>query len=190
MKKNYMLGVVVASFALGANPLQGQEEARRAGFWISLGAGAGVSTAEPAANESHWGGAGYIRAGGVPDQQVVLGTELIGWVTGQNDVYTTRGVWTFFAQYYPSKTGGLFFKGGLGAAGLAVTTDLDPGTFVTSTDGFGMTLGTGYELRLSSVASITLNGDWVLQIIDDQAGGSVNSSLFLFTVGFTFPKIG
>ncbi len=181
------LGVLLA---LVAGPLEAQEVERRRGFWVSVGLGAGVSSADVVADESHWGGAGYLRAGGAPDGHVVLGTEFIGWVTGQDDVYTSRGAVTLFVQYYPSATGGLFFKGGLGSAGAAVTTDLNPGKFVTSTDGFGMTLGSGYEFRLSGAASFTVNADWVLQVLDDQAGGSVSSSLFLFTVGLTFPRIG
>ena len=180
------LGVLLA---LVVSPSEAQEEHRREGFWVSVGFGAGVTTADVATNESRWGGAGYLRAGGVPDGHVVLGTELIGWVTAQNDVYTSRGVVTLFVQYYPDKNGGLFFKGGLGRAGIAVTTNLNPGKFVTSTDGFGMTLGSGYELRLSRVASFTVNVDWALQTLDDSAGGTESSSLFLFTIGLTFPRI-
>ncbi len=180
---------VLLSLVLGS--AEAQEEARRQGFWISVGVGAGVTTADVAPEVTRWGGAGFLRAGGVPDEHVVLGTELMGWVTGQDDVVRTRGVVTLFAQYYPSTTGGLFFKGGLGAAGVSVATDLDPGTFVTSAAGFGMTLGSGYEFRLSRVASLTINADWALQVIDDDsAGGTESSSLFLFTVGLTFPRIG
>jgi hypothetical protein len=54
-----------------------------------------------------------------------------------------------------------------------------------------MTLGAGHEFRLSPIASVTVNGDWVLQVIDRESGsGTESSSLFLFTVGFTFPRIG
>jgi hypothetical protein len=190
MKTTFAVASLGVLLALVASPLEAQEEERHRGFWVSVGFGAGVSSADVVANQSRWGGAGYLRAGGVPDGHVVLGTELIGWVTGQNDVYTSRGAVTLFVQYYPSTTGGLFFKGGLGSAGASVTTNLNPGKFVTSTDGFGMTLGSGYEFRLSGVASFTANVDWVLQVLDDQAGGSVSSSLLLFTVGLTFPRIG
>ena len=139
---------------------------------------------------SRWGVAGFLRAGGVPDEHVVLGTELMGWATEHDDVVTTRGIVTIFAQYYPSRTGGLFFKGGLGGAGVSVATDLNPGQLVTTHGGFGMSLGSGYEFRLSRVASLTVNGDWALQVIDDSAGGTDTSSLFLLTVGLTFPRIG
>ena len=179
---------VLLSLVLGS--AEAQEEARRQGFWISVGVGAGVTTADVAPEVTRWGGAGFLRAGGVPDEHVVLGTELMGWVTGQDDVVTTRGVVTLFAQYYPSRTGGLFFKGGLGSAGVSVATDLNPGHLVTTAGGFGMTLGSGYEFRLSRVASLTVNADWALQVIDDSAGGTESSSLFLFTVGLTFPRIG
>lgn len=190
VKTAFAVTSLAVLIALIANPLEAQEVERRRGFRVSVGLGAGVSTADAAADESRWGGAGYLRAGGVPDGHVVLGTEFIGWVTGQDDVSTSRGAVTLFVQYYPSTTGGLFFKGGLGRAGAAVTTDLNPGKFVTSTDGFGMTLGSGYEFRLSRVTSFTVNADWVLQVLDDQASGSVSSSLFLLTIGLTFPRIG
>jgi len=190
MKLARTIAGLAVLFSLAPGSAEAQEEARRAGFWVSVGLGAGVTTDDVAPDESHWGGAGFLRAGGVPDEHVVLGTELMGWVTDQNDVVTSRGVWTLFVQYYPSRTGGLFFKGGLGAAGVSFTTDLDPGTFVTSAGGFGMSLGSGYEFRLSRVTSLTVNGDWALQVIDNSAGGTDTSSLFLLTVGLTFPRIG
>ena len=185
------LAVLLSLIPSSAEAQEVQQEPRRQGFWVSVGIGAGATTADVASNLSRWGGAGFLRLGGVPDEHVVLGTEMMGWVTGQNDLVTTRGVVTLFVQYYPSKTGGLFFKGGLGGAGLAVWTDLSPGTTVRSNGGFGMTLGSGYEFRLSRVASVTVNGDWALQVIDHDSGsGTESSSLFLFTVGLTFPRIG
>ena len=190
MKLTYVIVSLAVLLSLIPGPAEAQEEARRGGFWVSVGVGAGATTADVASNLSHWGGAGYVRAGGVPDEHVVIGTEMLGWVTGQDEVVTTRGVVTLFAQYYPSRTGGLFFKGGLGGAGVAVWTDLSPGTTVRSNGGFGMTLGSGYEFRLSRVASVTVNGDWALQVIDDSSGGTDSSSLFLLTVGLTFPRIG
>lgn len=190
MKLTYVIVSLAVLLSLIPSSAEAQEEARREGFWVSVGVGAGATTADVASNLSHWGGAGYVRAGGVPDEHVVIGTEMLGWVTGQDDVVTTRGVVTLFVQYYPSRTGGLFFKGGLGGAGVAVWTDLSPGTTVRSNGGFGMTLGSGYEFRLSRVASVTVNGDWALQVIDDSSGGTDTSSLFLFTVGLTFPRIG
>jgi len=190
MKLTCTIASLAVLFSLAPGSAEAQEEARRQGFWVSVGLGAGVTTDDVAPDESHWGGAGFLRAGGVPDEHVVLGTELMGWVTDQNDVVTSRGVWTLFVQYYPSRTGGLFFKGGLGAAGVSFTTDLAPGTLVSSRGGFGMSLGSGYEFRLSRVASLTINGDWALQVIEDSAGGTDTSSLFLVTVGLTFPRIG
>jgi hypothetical protein len=185
------LAVLLSLIPIAAQAQEAQPEPRRRGFWVSVGIGAGATTADPPSGLSHWGGAGYVRLGGVPDEHVVLGTEWMGWVTGQNDVVTSRGVWTLFVQYYPIKTGGLFFKGGLGGSGLAVWTDLSPGTAVRTNGGFGMTLGAGNEFRLSPIASVTVNGDWALQVIDRASGsGTESSSLFLFTVGFTFPRIG
>ena len=57
-------------------------------------------------------------------------------------------------------------------------------------EGFGMTLGGGYEFPLSPVASLTANFDWVFQAFDNPEIGSETSSLFLLTVGITFPRIG
>ncbi len=154
MRLTHAIASLAVLFSLvpgSAEAQEVQQEPRRQGFWVSVGIGAGATTADVASNLSHWGGAGFLRLGGVPDEHVVLGTEMMGWVTGQNDVVTTRGVVTLFVQYYPSKTGGLFFKGGLGGAGLAVWTDLSPGTTIRSNGGFGMTLGTGYEFRLSPI---------------------------------------
>jgi hypothetical protein len=190
MKRARTIASIGMLFSLVAGSADAQEEARRGGFWISVGIGAGVTTGDVPTDESRWGGAGFLRAGGVPDEHLVLGTEFLGWITDQNDVVTSRGVVTLFAQYYPSRTGGLFFKGGLGGAGISKAVDLNPGTLVTTNGGFGMTLGSGYEFRLSRITSLTANVDWALQVIDDSAGGTHTSSLFLFTIGLTFPRIG
>ena len=191
MNRNYVtscLGLV--ALLVSSAPLDAQEEVRRRGFWVSFGIGAGVNTADVAPTERRGGLGGYVRAGGAPSGHVVLGTELMGWLPERDSVVTSRGNVTAFVQYYPSKTGGLFFKGGLGGAGLSVATPLNPGTLVTSTDGFGMTLGGGYEFRLSRIAALTINADWMYQALDDKSGGTDTTSLFLFTVGFTFPRIG
>jgi len=120
----------------------------------------------------------------------VIGTELIGWVTERDSVTTARGNVHAFVQYYPSKTGGLFPKGGLGGSAFSVSVPLDPGTLVTSSEGFGLTLGGGYEFPLSPIASFTANIDWVFQAFDQPEVGPETSSLFLLTVGITFPRIG
>jgi hypothetical protein len=171
-------------------PSLAQEEDRRHGFWISGGIGGGVNTASVSDTEHRGGLAGFIRAGGAPSGHVVIGTELVGWITERDSVTTSRGNIMAIVQYYPSKTGGLFFKGGLGGAGLGVATPADPGTLVTSVDGFGMTLGGGYEFRLSRIVSLTTNVDWLFQAFDKTDLGPETSSLFLLTVGLTFPKIG
>lgn len=182
-----LVALVVSSSTLAA-----QERApdRRHGFWISGGIGGGVNTASVSADEPRGGIAGYIRAGGAPSGHVVIGTEFVGWATERDEIVTSRGNVNVFVQYYPSRTGGLFFKGGLGGAGLAVSTPLTAGTLVTSTDGFGMTFGGGYEFPISRIASITTNVDWIFQALDNQSGGAETSSLFLITIGLTFPRIG
>ena len=50
--------------------------------------------------------------------------------------------------------------------------------------------GPGYEFRLSRIAAFTINADWMFQVLDDKSGGTDSTSLFLFTVGLTFPRIG
>jgi len=188
--KHIISSLGLLALLVSVAPLHAQDEVRRRGFWVSFGFGAGVNTAEVAQTERRGGLGGYLRAGGAPSGHLVLGTEFMGWVTEREDVVTSRGNVTIFVQYYPSKTGGLFFKGGLGGSGLSVATPLNPGTLVNSTDGFGMTLGSGYEFRLSRIAAFTINADWMFQALDDQSGGTDSTSLFLFTVGFTFPRTG
>jgi hypothetical protein len=167
-----------------------QDNARRGGFWIGFGLGGGVNTASVSTNENRGGVAGYVRAGGAPSGHVVLGTELIGWATEANNVTTSRGNANVFVQYYPSTTGGLFFKGGLGGAGIAVSRSVTSGTLVNDTQGFGLTLGGGYEFRLSRIASFATNLDWVFQAFDNPVPGNADtSSLFLLTIGITFPRI-
>ena len=193
MRKRWQMVGAVMLVLCGAGSLHAQDTqdaARRAGFWISFGLGGGVNTASVSTNENRGGVAGYVRAGGAPSGHVVLGSEFIGWATEANDVTTSRGNATLFVQYYPSTTGGLFFKGGLGGAGIAVSRSITSGTLVNDAQGFGLTLGGGYEFRLSRIASFATNLDWVFQAFDDPLPGNADtSSLFLLTIGITFPRI-
>jgi len=96
----------------------------------------------------------------------VAGTLGLGWTVGQSVVIGVETQWwvrpdAFFALamanvngvvlFYPSKTLGLWLKGGagwLGAGGSA------PGVEVTGS-GMGWTLGVGYDLYLGSTIAFT-----------------------------------
>jgi hypothetical protein len=61
---------------------------------------------------------------------------------------------SFAIYYYPAASGGLFLRGGLGWANLAVES--------TSSTGLGFVLGAGFDVRVSESMSLTpvLNFNW------------------------------
>ncbi len=96
-----------------ASPADAQRTAVHDGFWISFGFGGGSAFGDVAFDgDSKFGGAGFLRMGGSPSQQLLIGGELIGWGTSVDDVDIGRGALMFTALYYPSPAGGFYLKGG------------------------------------------------------------------------------
>lgn len=172
--------------ALYASPASAQRQAVHEGFWISFGFGAGTMFGDDAYDgDSKFGGAGFLRMGGSPSQQLLIGGEMIGWGTDQDDVQIGRGALMFTALYYPSPAGGFYLKGGAGFAGRTVETSvfLDGVEFTASQDdgGIGLGAGLGYDIQLSRNFFITPALDFVYTGTEGDG-----ASLLLFTVGATW----
>lgn len=171
----------------GSTPASAQREASHEGFWISFGFGAGTAIGDDAFDgDSKFGGAGFLRMGGSPSQQFLIGGEMIGWGTDQDNVRVGRGALMFTALYYPSPKGGFYLKGGAGFAGRsAETTIILPGDVeATVTDehgGIGLGAGLGYDIQLGRNFFITPALDFVYTGTEGDG-----ASLLLFTVGATW----
>lgn len=162
-----------------ASALAGQERPAHSGFWLSGGLGVGLNDDGPGDDA---GGAGYIRLGGTPSERILLGGEFIGMSRDVRGTQVSNGNATFTALYYPAAPGGLFAKAGVGFASLVVTDELLGGTFTTDEQGFGITLGAGYDMRIGRNLYLTPNVDVLLQTFDDFA----DSTVLLFTLGIGF----
>lgn len=178
----WILGSVGAMLLAGAaTPLEAQREVKRSGFWIGFGLGGGWNTTQNVNNEAQPGGSGYIRLGGTPSERLLLGGEANVWVRSEGDVTLSRGNATLTLMFYPSRNGGLFFKGGIGGASYQWTLTTGSVSTTVTDQGLGTTFGGGYDFRLGSNFYITPNVDFLFQRISD-----VENTLVLLSVGVTW----
>jgi hypothetical protein len=169
-----------------AAPADAQRTAEHKGYWISFGFGGGTVLGDDAfGGDSKFGGAGFLRMGGSTSQQLLLGGEMIGWGTDQDNVQIGRGAMMFTAMYYPSPKGGFYVKGGAGFAGRTAEYEVRVGDLTASvTDdqgGVGLGAGLGYDLQVARNFFITPALDFVYTGTEGDG-----ASLLLFTVGATW----
>jgi hypothetical protein len=176
----------VAAVFLLATPVQAQRTANHEGFWISFGFGAGTAFGDDAFDgDSKFGGAGFLRMGGSPSQQLLIGGEIIGWGTDQDNVRIGRGALMFTAMYYPSPKGGFYLKGGAGFSGRTTEWDIPVEGFTATIKeehgGIGLGAGLGYDIQLGRNFFLTPALDFVYTGTEGDG-----ASLLLFTVGATW----
>lgn len=188
MRRTASLAAVAAALllVLGATPASAQREAVHQGFWISFGFGAGTVFGDDAFDgDSKFGGAGFLRMGGSPSQQFLIGGEMIGWGTDQDNVQTGRGALMFTALYYPSPRGGFYVKGGAGFAGrtteFTINVDNLEATVTEEKGGIGLGAGLGFDIQLARNFFLTPALDFVYTGTEGDG-----ASLLLFTVGATW----
>jgi len=178
-------GIIVGAVAgmLGiAVPAGAQRAAdRHEGFWIGAGLGGGWNTDRGTDGETLGGGAVYIRLGGSPSPKLLIGGEAIGWGRELNNTTLSRGNATFSLMFYPGRNGGLFLKGGVGAATVDQSVTVGRVTTTLRGSGFGSTVGLGWDLKVGRNLYLTPNLDFLYQSVD---GGS--NTLTLLTFGATW----
>jgi hypothetical protein len=192
MKKR-VVGSAIATavlMLLAATPVRAQRTAVHEGYWIGFGFGGGTVLGEDFFDgDAKFGGAGFLRMGGSPSQQLLIGGELIGWGTDQADVQIARGAMMFTAMYFPSPKGGFYVKGSAGFAGRTVETTyylpfLPPGVAANVSEddgGIGLGAGLGYDIQVARNFFITPALDFVYTGTEGDG-----ASLLLFTVGATW----
>lgn len=165
--------------------LSAQEDARppivHSGLWLSGGLGGGTTENDeggPTSDEDS-GPAGYFRMGGSVSQHILLGGEVIGMSFDRDGTDVSFANATFTLVYDPALPGGFFAKGGIGFASVMTSLDIGGGTFTTDDEGFGVTLGAGYDIRIGGNLYLTPNIDFLLQSYGDDR----DASMVLLTLG-------
>lgn len=143
---------------------------RRQGFWLSAGLGVGGESFD-ARDGLGWsdrvtGGVGYIKLGGTVNPSLLLGVEAQGWSDQgyQADYDRELGSLMGIAQFYPSRTGDFWLRGGLGWAWDEVRFYGTPPTNITtSRNGTAFAIGLGYDARIGRKISLTPTLDLMAQ---------------------------
>lgn len=178
----HRIAALVALFLLASFvPLPAQQSAgAHSGFWLSGGLGVGVTDEESIGDDA--GPAFYLRMGGTPSDRILLGGEVVGFTRDVGGADVTLGNATFSVFYYPAAPGGLYVKAGAGFASATVSTELAGGTFTSDDEGFGLTFGSGYDIKIGDNLYLTPNLDVMVQSFDEFA----DANSFLFTLGIGF----
>lgn len=164
---------------------------RHRGFWIGFGLGGGINMSDGLDGERLGGGAGYLRLGGTPSQKVLLGFDGLGWGRDESGTGIARGNGSFVVMFYPSIKGGAFLKGGIGVASISRATTAGNSTTTTTESGFGLTLGTGWDVKLGNNLYLVPGADLMLQWFEsknDPVLGQIpgTNSIVTFTLGLTW----
>ena len=188
---------------MGGSALAAQRPMRphRAGLWGELGFGAGhvrVTCATCTSVVPADGPTSYVRIGGAVSDHVVIGFEAFSLLDKAfnfsldvKESTAETATAAVIILWYPGRTG-LFFKGGVGAAGGLYTIPRNATQSDTSSGaGMGLTFGAGWDWSFSRKFALTANvstfvvavGDIVLpgQRVDD-----VIATMYQASIGFTF----
>jgi len=139
--------------ALSPTSLAAQRAQTRQGFWVSLGGGTGNLnwSCDGCSKLDHGGGALAVRAGGSPSQNILLGGEINQVFVDLGTVEITAGYSAFTVYWYPSATGGLFVKSGVGVGTYYQRTS---DTVTAHSTSAALLLGAGYDIRVGRKISV------------------------------------
>ena len=148
--------ILIASLLACASASLDAQSARRPntrkGFWVGFGLGdgsAGVDCTD--CPTGRLGGfSGYVRLGGTLSPSILIGFESNAWVHSESGLDQSMGFGSVVALWYPSPTGALYLKGGLGG----LTYRADDGFDEYTATAPSVSLGIGYEFRLGRNFSI------------------------------------
>ncbi|MGD8727504.1 MAG: outer membrane beta-barrel protein [Gemmatimonadales bacterium] len=171
---------------LAASAVSAQQVPKHKGYWIGFGIGGGWNLSNTIGGKSTGGGGAFLRMGGSPSQNVLLGGELIGFGTKENGVSYGRGNLNVIVMYYLDVKRGLYVKGGVGGASFT-TSVVDDNTRTTTTDnGFGAGAGVGWDVRLGSNFYLTPALDFLYQRVSVGDNEATNNTMALLNVGITW----
>jgi len=186
--------LVLAALCTSATTAKAQDQANDAprvhqGFWIGGGLGYGSVSSSCdgcGSSDSEGGFSGLLRLGGTLSEQFLIGVESDGWYKSINGTNNSVGNLSAALYYYPSKSTGIFLKGGAGVAGYQAKNGSD------KLDGYGVGLigGLGYDIPIGSHSAFTpmatLTWGNLGELNFNGASSATGAKQTLLQVAFTF----
>lgn len=123
----------------------------RSGFWFSGGLGIGSLGCEDC-DERETSGMLDLVFGGTLGDRLLLGGAITGWSKEEDGLELTVTSLEARLRFYPIADNGFFLSGGLGVGSIRAAFQ---GFGDESENGVGLTLGLGYDFRVSDNISIT-----------------------------------
>jgi hypothetical protein len=157
--------LIAAVLACVGSSAQAQSHGRpnaRQGFWVSFGLGngwaetactstAGTDCSTPSISDDRFTGvSGYVRLGGTVSRSLLLGFETNGWLHSKGGLDESIGFGSLVALWYPSATGALYLKVGLGGMTYRAKNGVDEFT----TNAPSASVGVGFEVRVGRNLSL------------------------------------
>ena len=177
------LALALACGLAAASPARAQQkEPYREGFWIGFGRGwgaASISCSECTSNK-RWGSEAItIHLGGMLNKQLLLGGELNAWSRDKSGLVETVGDMSAVLYYYPSVTGTLFLKGGVGVVVYDANTSpkLESG-------GLGINVGVGIDLYVGRKFSLTPYASFVTALGGNLKVGGTDTGVGVSPISF------
>jgi hypothetical protein len=152
----HLMAVGILTLASGAAAAAQRNPVTREGFWgaISFGYGHSSLTASNGsfADSAQGGGVAVdLKLGGTLSPTVRLGGEVNVWTKSVSGLTENVGNVSAAIYLYPTPRSGFFVKGGAGLASYQVS----QGNTTSTTSGFGLLGGIGYDIRLGGKVSLT-----------------------------------
>ena len=178
------LVLLLALLGLVTSVAAAQEEgSRRSGFWLNVGFGWGSADQNCdncGTTDRESGLSGQFALGATLSPQFLLGVESDGWYKEKNSVKSTLGTLAAVVYFYPSASGNLFVKGGVGLASYRFSN----GSSIDDT-GLGLLGGVGYDIPLGKKFSLTPVATYQYGSMGD-ANGAKGLKQNIISVGGTF----
>jgi len=190
-------GGVIMLAAVLVHSAEAQGSDHRQGFWAQGGVMAAANRTDCSnCGEFSWdeGVAVFLRAGGTISPHVLMGAELYGFRQTDGEATETdiQGLLAI-AEWYPWLHLGGFFKVGIGVANLDLfVSTLDGGTTQSSKTGMAISIGFGWDIRVTDGISITpvinsyINAVGDLDVEPVGTADNVLTTLLTAGVGVTF----
>jgi len=187
----WLPAMLAAGVLSAAPPARAQQTGPyREGFWIGVGAGwgsAAIACSSCPSQRRVGSVATTLRMGGTLTRQLLLGGELNAWSRNHSGITETVGDMSVVLYFYPTITGTVFLKGGIGI--VIYNADASPRL---ESGGGGVNVGVGMDLYLGRKFSLTpyasfvgaLNGN--LRIGGEDTGVAAKPNLFLVGVAATW----
>ena len=145
--------VIVAFTVMSPKILTAQRPQSRPGFWASMSGGSGNLnwSCDGCSKRSHGGATIAMRVGGSPSQNVLLGAEINYLLVDLGTAAINAGYSAFTVYWYPSATGGLFIKSGVGVGTFYQRTS---DSLTARSASAALLLGAGYDIRVGRKISL------------------------------------